>query len=72
MIAFVLSVLRLLAFEDDGWRAAPRLRPIEISDIVEALAANACAVLLLAGTMTGLASVFVHLIRLAQAHGALQ
>lgn len=71
MIAFIYAVLRLLAFEEQGEQAVPRVRQIEIDMLTEALAANACAVMLMAGTMIGLASIFVHLIRFIQAYGGL-
>lgn len=69
MIAFIYQVMRLLAFEDDDWNAPSRRRHVEASEMVEVLAANLWAVLLLAGTMTGLASIFVHVIRIIQAQG---
>jgi hypothetical protein len=71
MMAFIYAVLRILSFEDEGSPAVPRRRQIEIDLMAEVLAANACAVLVLAGTMIGLASIFVHLIRFIQAYGGL-
>lgn len=69
MIAFISAVLRLLDCTPDGWEVSARRRQIEVKEMAEALTAHACAVLLLAGAMTGLASVIVHVIRIVQAYG---
>lgn len=69
MMAFLYAVMRLLAFEKGVRNTAPRMRLVETTDMVEVLAANVCAVLLMAGTMIGLASIFVHIVRFVQALG---